>query len=73
MFLSRFWSNARRKEEFRSLEVRGKLIALKKCIISFEILFKVSVFKALNLSCPEMLGSHNMSSKEFKNRFSKKS
>ena len=31
MFLSRFWGNARRKEgqEFRSLEVRGKLIALK--------------------------------------------
>ena len=28
MFLSRFCSNAR-KEEFRSLEVRGKLIALK--------------------------------------------
>ena len=31
MFLSRFWGNARkRKEEFRSLEVRGKVIALKK-------------------------------------------
>ena len=30
MFLSRFWGNARRKEgKFRSLEVRGKLIALK--------------------------------------------
>ena len=29
-FLSRFWGNARRRkeEEFRSLEVRGKLIAL---------------------------------------------
>ena len=36
MFLSRFWNNfvsmegRRRKEDFRSLEVRRKLIALKK-------------------------------------------
>ena len=32
MFLSRFWGNARKKEgqEFRPLEVRGKLIKLKK-------------------------------------------
>ena len=31
MFLSRFWVNGEgRKENFRSLEVRGKLIALKK-------------------------------------------
>ena len=32
MFLSRFWGNARRRkegQEFRSLEVRDKLIALK--------------------------------------------
>ena len=30
MFLSRFWGNARKKDKkFRSLEVRGKLIALK--------------------------------------------
>ena len=31
MFLSRFWGNARRRKDkkFRSLEVRGKLIALK--------------------------------------------
>ena len=33
MFLSRFWGNfvSIKKEEFKSLEVRGKLIALKKC------------------------------------------
>ena len=30
MFLSRFWCNAEEEQEFRSLEVRGKLIALKK-------------------------------------------
>ena len=37
MFLSRFWGNARKKEgqEFRSLEVRGKLIALKKSPVRF--------------------------------------
>ena len=31
IFLSRFWGNARKEgQEFRSLEVRSKLIALKK-------------------------------------------
>ena len=37
MFLSRFWGNARRRrkdKKFRSLEVRGKLIALKKAYTS---------------------------------------
>ena len=36
MFLSRFWGNARRRrkdKKFRSLEVRGKLIALKNCAV----------------------------------------
>ena len=36
MFLSKFWGNfvsmeGRRKEDFKSLEVRRKLIKLKKC------------------------------------------
>ena len=35
LFLSRFWVNGEgRKENFRSLEVRGKLIALKKAYTS---------------------------------------
>ena len=43
MFLSRFWGNARRRkegQEFRSLEVRGKLIALKNIKIGKSDLFK---------------------------------
>ena len=39
MFLSRFWGNARRKEEFRSLEVRGKLIALKNRLRSHDNIY----------------------------------
>ena len=38
MFLSRFWGNARRRrrkdKKFRSLEVQGKLIALKNAHFS---------------------------------------
>ena len=37
MFLSRFWGNAEEEgQEFRSIEVRGKLIALKEQMKQFK-------------------------------------
>ena len=56
MFLSRFWGNARRRrkdKKFRYLEVRGKLIALKKktlCEVTFELnKFDISTFSKVNI------------------------
>jgi hypothetical protein len=63
MFLSRFWGNARRrKEEFRPLEVRGKLIALKntsKVALDFSYTFTkmlhVSQCSFLHYTHPKIL------------------
>ena len=45
--MARFWGNARRRrkegQEFRSLEVRGKLIALKNWVLVFSFMYWVSV------------------------------
>ena len=50
MFLSRFWGNARRRkeEEFRSLEVRGKPIALKKNHFPLILPAEIILFQSLN-------------------------
>ena len=45
MLLSRFWVNGEgRKENFRSLEVRGKLIALKKAKLPKHLQQSVGLF-----------------------------
>ena len=52
MFLSRFCSNAR-KEEFRSLEVRGKLITLEKLTL-VECEKKRKIYQDVFLSLQEL-------------------